>query len=1077
MSYKLNVSWLKPLSVIFMIALMVLVSGNELIAQRKGNFIKGTVVDKDSKAPLPRASVSIPDLRLGSVTDSKGNFTFEAPAGEHTLMVKYVGYEPQSLKVSLKAGETREVNIIMSTQAVTTNQIVVIGLTGEVDKNQLGNTISSISSRDVANVVSPSAIDALQGRVPGVTVTRNSGTPGAGTFITMRGRKSILGSSEPLYVVDGVIIDNSSLYDGSGVVQFSNRAVDINPQDIESMEILKGASAAAIYGSQAANGVILITTKKGKLSSFDKPAQITYNSSLTVDEKIGEVPLQTKYGQRVPWTPARVGSNDSWGAELPAGTAVYNHAEEPFRTALSHEQSLTISGGVPQFDYMINGTYTDMQGFVEGSDLTRSSIRANLGASILPGLSLQMNNNFVSTDNSLPQDGSNTSGILLGALRSPPEFNNKDYLKPDGAQRRFGTYDNPIWTQKVNTFNQKIERIIHSSELKWMVLDGLSLNGRLGIDRYEYTTYERLALDAAGSPNREGSIGTGRITNRQLNLDFTANYQTSFFDDALRTTFVLGSQNIWSTRSTIGADAERTLPFYDMISAGAVRDGSSGLTEIERGGIFTQVTGTYLNRFSLTLGVRRDGSSTYNQDQNYFYFPRISMSYTVSDEPFWDDLRGFVSNFRIRGAWGEAGSPSLPDAYATNFLYGTAGFFDPWGRSTLVTRNGFSGIRPGGGTTSDSYTVAGALDILPELTIEKEVGFDMGFFDNMFNLELTYYHQAIFDMILLVPVPTSTGFDRKLSNAAEMWNSGLEVALRATPYSSENFTWTTILNYSTFDNLVTKLNVSPMNNPGEFVTLGGGFVGIQNIAMKGKRLGTFFGYGWLRDNNGDILYSGDKIRTETAPDGSTIYIKDENGTELLDDWGIGLKGAPMQNTDQIVIGDANPDFQLSWRNDFTLFKDFTIGFLWDMVWGFDVWNGTRGALYNFGTHGDTEDRNDPWFNFAGNPVVDPDGNQATKEYYYRYYGNGFYINEPHVQDGSYIKLRELTFEYRWRGLEDWKINSIVFNFSARNLFVYAPNYTGYDPEVNTFSAAEGRGFDYFTLPQVRSYRFGISLIY
>jgi TonB-linked SusC/RagA family outer membrane protein len=1060
-----------------MIALLMVMSGGEALAQRKGNFIKGTVVDKESKAPLPRASISIPALRIGSVSDTKGNFTFEAPVGEHTLQVKYVGYETKSVKVNLKADETKEINITLTTQSVQTNPIVVIGLTGEVDKNQLGNTISSISSKDITNVVSPSAIDALQGRVTGVTVTRNSGTPGSGTFITMRGRKSILGSSEPLYVVDGVIIDNTSLYDGSGTKQFSNRAVDINPQDIESMEILKGASAAAIYGSQAANGVILITTKKGKMSSFDKPAQITYNSSLTIDQKQGDVPLQTKYGQRIPWKPTATGSSDSWGAALAAGTPTYDHADDVFRTAISHEQSLTITGGVPQFDYLINGTYTGMQGYVEGSELIRTSIRANIGASILPGLSLQVNNNFVSSDNNLPQDGSNTSGILLGSLRTPPEFNNSDYLKSDGSQRRFAAYDNPIWTQKSNTFTSKIDRFIHSTELKWLAFEGLTLSGRFGMDRYEYVNVERLSVGSANSANREGYISNSRITNKQANLDFTANYQLNLFDDELKTNFVLGNQTIWTTRSTNFAESEKTLPFYDQVSAGAVITGGSGLTEIMRGGIFVQATSTYLDRISLTLGVRRDGSSTYNQDKNYFYFPRVSMSYTVSDESYWDELRSVVSNFRIRGAWGEAGSPSLPDAYATNFLYGTAGFFDPWGRATLVTRNGFNGIRPGGGTSSEEFTVAGALDILPELTIEKEFGFDMGFFDDAFNLEFTYYHQSIYDMILLVPVPTSTGFDRKLSNAAEMWNEGLEIALRATPYSSEDFTWSTIINYSTFDNMVTKLNVSPMNTPGEYVTLGGGFVGIQNIAMKGQRLGTFFGYGWLRDNTGKILYSGDKVRTETDANGKKVYIRDAAGEALGDDWGNDFIGTPVQNPDQIVIGDANPDFQLSWRNDFTLFQDFTIGFLWDMVWGFDVWNGTRGALYNFGTHGDTEDRDALWTNFDGSPVLDPDGNQVTKMYYYRYYGNGFYINEPHIQDGSYIKLRELSLEYRWRGLEDWKINSIVFNFSARNLFVFAPNYTGYDPEVNTFSAAEGRGFDYFTLPQVNSYRFGIQIIY
>jgi hypothetical protein len=293
-----------------------------------------------------------------------------------------------------------------------------------------------------------------------------------------------------------------------------------------------------------------------------------------------------------------------------------------------------------------------------------------------------------------------------------------------------------------------------------------------------------------------------------------------------------------------------------------------------------------------------------------------------------------------------------------------------------------------------------------------------------------------------------------------------------------------VVNFSTFDNMVTKLNVSPMNNPGEFVPLGGGFVGIQNIAMKGERLGAFYGYGWLRDVNGNIIHSGDRIAVDAngawIRDAKGNVTKDANGVLLADDYGFDYVGSPIQDPDQRLIGDANPDFQLSWRNDFTIYRDFTVSMLWDAVIGFDVWNGTRGALYNFGTHGDTKDRNEPWFNEDGNPVMDmsdPDKPvQANRTWFYRAHANGFYINEPHIQDGSFVKLRELTFEYRWRGLEAWKLNTIAFNFSMRNVLVIT-EYDGFDPEINTFGAAEGRGFDYFTLPQVRSYRFGISIIY
>ncbi len=357
----------------------------------------------------------------------------------------------------------------------------------------------------------------------------------------------------------------------------------------------------------------------------------------------------------------------------------------------------------------------------------------------------------------------------------------------------------------------------------------------------------------------------------------------------------------------------------------------------------------------------------------------------------------------------------------------------------------------------------------------------------MISLEFTYYHQAIFDMILNVPVPTSTGYDQQFKNAAEMWNEGYEITLRATPFSSEDFTWSTMINYSKNENMVTKLSISPVQTPTDVITLGGGFVGIQNVAMVNQPLGVFFGYGWLRDVNGNIVYSGDYVKTANGAvvkdqwgNVTKTTADDPNGEMMQDDYGLPYVGSPIQDPNQKIIGNSNPDFQWSWRNDFTFFRNLTVSFLWDAVIGFDVWNGTRGALYNFGTHGDTEDRNSPWFNQDGNKVMDySDPNapvQATKKAYYRYYANGFYINEPHVQNASYVKLRELTIEYRWKGLESWNLSGIGFSVSARNLLTIT-DYEGYDPEVNTFSAAEGRGYDYFTLPQVQSFRFGISVIY
>jgi len=1052
-------------------------SGN-LLAQKAE--IRGKVIDKTTKLPLIGATVAIPSLRAGAVTDKDGNFSFKAPDGKYTLRAKFIGYDDHSQEIVIKPGETLEFNFELTSSGVTTDEIVVIGLSGEVDRNKLGNTIGSVSGKEVAKVISSSAIDAISGRVSGVQVTRSSGTPGAGTYITMRGRKTIMGSSEPLYVIDGIIMDNDALYDPSGTKQFGNRAIDINPLDIESMEILKGASAAAIYGSQAANGVVLITTKKGALSPEGKPSRITYSSNIQVDQKYGSIPLQTTFGQRKKMNDATQtpGSSDSYGAKLPSGTKTYAQDDVPFRTGLSQVQSLSISGGVPQFDYLINGTIEGIQGFVEGSNYDRASVRANLGMSLLPGVTLQSNSNYITINNDLPQDGSNTSGILLGALRSPPEFDNSKYTYADGTQRRFAGYDNPIWTQKNNTYNSKILRFLHSTDLKWKPIHWLTFAGNFGLDNYSYMNVERIAVGAATSPNRNGEVYHQAIKTSQMNLDLTGTVSQSFFDDQLQTNLVFGNQIIWYENTNDWVDAVETSPHFNQIEAGATKDGGSGFYQRKTVGQYAQLTSTLWDRISLTLGIRRDGKSTFGESDKFHYYPKAGLSYTLSDEEFMKSMKDIFSNIRLRASYGEAGSPGLPGIYATNYLYGTGGFFDPWDRSSTANRNGFIGYRQGG-LPADYYVVAGSSDIGPERSIEREIGIDLGFLDNRFGIEATYFYENIVDLILDVPLAASTGFDQQLKNAGQMYNQGLELSLKATPIMTEDFVWNCMFNFSTVTNKVTKLVGA------EYVSLNGGFVGMNNIAMEGEELGVFYGAGFLKDANGNIVYSQwDPDYTNDDGTKGAIYYMNEGEKVYSDQYEMGYIGAPIHDANLQILGNPNPDFLFSFRSDLTFLKDFTFSFLIDAAWGFDVWNGTRGALYNFGTHGDTEDRESNWINDEGvqvqimsrdtNGVVSFTNADKTEKYWT--YENGFNINEPHVQDGSFIKLREVSLEYRWHGLQEWNINTVVFTLTGRNLLTIT-DYTGFDPEVNTFSLAEGRGFDYFTLPQTMSFRFGVSIIY
>jgi TonB-dependent SusC/RagA subfamily outer membrane receptor len=319
------------------VAALLFLAATGLQAQNTGT-IQGTVSDADTKSPVTGATVQVVGQKIGAITDRNGKFTIRnVPSGKVSVEARAIGYTKMAKAAEVKSGETADLSFSLRGVALQQNEIVVIGLSGATERKKLGNAIGSVEGEQVARAVTPSAIDAISGRVSGVTVTRTNGVPGAGTYVTIRGRKTISGSSEPLYVVDGVVIDNSSqqgdLFQG-GNVQLSNRAVDINPSDIESMEVLKGASAAAIYGSLAANGVVVITTKKGKAIG-DKP-KVTLSTSYQSDNKVGEVPLQRIYGQTTPYKPGAngepgtPGSSQSYGAKLADGTPTFDHSSDVF---------------------------------------------------------------------------------------------------------------------------------------------------------------------------------------------------------------------------------------------------------------------------------------------------------------------------------------------------------------------------------------------------------------------------------------------------------------------------------------------------------------------------------------------------------------------------------------------------------------------------------------------------------------------------------------------------------------------------------------------------------------------------
>lgn len=1039
-----------------------------LIAQENTGEIRGVVKDRASGELLIGANVLVVGTNRGAATNSEGAYIIrDLPPGEYKIVARFVGYRAVQQTVKVSAGQTIETHFNLEVDVLRTDEVVVTGLSGEIPRAQLGNSIAKIAGSDIVKVPVTSVMDALAGKVAGMRVSKNSGTPGAGTYITLRGRRTVTGSSQPLYIVDGVTIDNSFVYFGSGNVQTPNRGSDINPNDIESIEVLKGASAAAIYGARASNGVILITTKSGKMAEAGKLAKISYSSSYSMDDVPSSLPMQQTYGQRIPYNEATgaAGSTDSWGAALPAGGSTYDHSKDVFQRGFLAENSLSVSGGSSSFRYLASGSFTDQRGVLRNSDYQRQNIRVNLNYVPFNSLGIRSNSNFINQSGSLPQDGSNVAGILLGSLRTPPEFDNKVYLRPDGVtQRRFASYDNPFWTMEFNKYKTELTRFIHSTGFDYDFYEGMRLSGNVGWDRYNQFDFIRLFNGSAGSaPSGAGQVGQDRRTNDVVNTDLMLSGKYQFTSDILGT-LVLGQQLSFFVSNFTSGSSSTTLPFYDEVGAGITKNASSSRSESRIYSYYVQGTVNAWDRLTATGAVRRDAGSTFGKSSPVNYYPKASVAYRLSQESFMQDLKGYVDEFKLRAAWGQAGR--TPGTYSTNYLYTTGGFFDPWGRGTSAGRTPQLGIR--------QDTFAGNDDIKPELTTEIEAGFDAAFWDRRVNLEFSYYRQDITQMLLNVTVPTSTGYSNQLRNAGEMWNRGFEVKLDVNPIRMDAFSWILSFNYALIKNEVTKLE----GFSDSYVTIGGAFQGHWNIAKEGRPIGTWLGTGYQRDANGNLVY------TDPA-----------DPTRQDNFLGRAIKGAPRLSSTFVELGKADPDWTGSVRNDFTFLNgDLSVSVLFDIAQGFKVWNGTKGAMYNFGTHGDTGDRNELWFNESGQPVIyqgttasnlglaggytyQP-GEQLRREVYYRVYGNGFAysITEVGIEDGSYVKLRDISISYRIRKVPFFNIESIVLTASGRNLKTWT-DYRGYDPEINTFQNAEGRGFDYFTHPQIRSVQFGISINY
>ena len=1088
--------------------LAVLMFTTAAVAQESATIV-GVVTDASGQA-LSGANVQVVGTALGTITNADGRYVLRLPASrvgdEITLRASLIGRMSVSQEVTVTAGSST-VNFELGEDPLRLDEIVVTGQGTERQREKVAVTVSSVDAEEVVNSQESNVISALAGKAPNVQVTTSTGEPGGGAYIQIRGANTIYGDTQPLIVVDGTPIDNDSytIETTTAGTAYANRAIDLNPDDIESVEVLRGPAAGAIYGSRAASGVVIITTKKGQ------PGQNrwTYKQVVSVDEVNQNVPLQTSYGQgwggtamsafpadeQAFWwcaffgvcgpdgdplppeeaqdlTDAYVGQNigvgtTSWGEELDPETDTFNHANEIFRTGLKIEEDLSVSGGSERTTYYFSVGRTDHTGVIDGeSEYRQTQARLRGSHALADNLTLSGNVAYTDAGGDLIQTGSNISGIMLAALRTPPEFNNRPYLDPEtGFHRSYRLpnptsltesrgYDNPFWVANELLNTTDVSRTIGQAEISYDPVPWLNVNYLFGVDYSNDDRYTEFPKSTSTYP--EGALIRANLANTifDSNLVLTAN--RTFSEDFAAT--LTAGQNINIERfKQYQTNAFTLIAGANQLDYTVAQTPNEFESEVTTIGYFGQANLDLYDQLFLTGTMRLDAASTFGSAaDDWFVYPQATAAWDFTTLPMLQE-QDWLSFGKVRVAYGRTGRQ--PPAYSNITDFVTSTLSDGW-----LLPNGLRTIY-GGQEGVHSTAVLGNQSIQPETTTGLDVGLDLAFLNNRVNFSATYYQENTEDIILNVPLGPSTGFLSRWANAAAIDNEGWELTLGVTPVQTDDFRWSMDAQWATNESCVTDLAGA------EFIGLGG-FTGSQVGLYRPDEDGTcyeyntFYGGDWVRFGRGTVVGGVDIDDTYSGWEEGDVYI--------------GEDGLPIQDSRQRAFGNANPDWTGSLRTTFTFMNNLQVSALFDANIGSRMWNGTKGALYFFGTHEETERFHGLGADtvFAGvGPGAGEEVNVNYINWFVGSYGSGF--TGPFTQfieDASFVKLRDISVSYAFDTdlLSRFGVDGMRLQVSGRNLYTWT-DYTGIDPESNLTGQTAARGLDYFNIPRTRSFVFTLSL--
>ena len=957
--------------------------------------VTGRVTNSQTEQELPGATVAVSGTGIVAETNNDGNYTLNAPDGDQTLVVRAIGYKRQQVAVPASQSSA---DVALDPDVFKLEEIVITGQATGVERQNLPNAVATVSASELTRAPTPTLESALQGKIPGANIQANSGAPGGGIQVNLRGVSTVIGEVDPLFVVDGIVVSDISIPNGANAVTNAqgvgnprnqdnpvNRIADLNPEDIERIEVLKGASAAAIYGSKASNGVLIITTKRGQLG---KP-QFNLTQRIGFFSRANELGLRTF--NSVDEAVAAFGPR---AADFFQPGRTFDFEEELYgRNALSYETSASVSGGTENTRYYVSGLVKDDEGIAINTGYKKQVLRSNIDQELGAGFQLQAN---VSGTHSSSQRGlsnnDNSGTSPFSAFSGTPSFvpllpegGLRDDLLPSDFPANPFAPSNPMQTFQFLRNEEDVWRLLGTTTLRWSALrtarSNLQFIGIGGVDYFQqdnnFVSPPELEFEPAdGQP---GTVVLSKSSNRNLNLALNATHTFSTSEEGTQFTTSGGVQ--YEERRLFATQilARNLLTGQESPQQAASQTVFSRLEPVRDLGIFGQEEVLLLNRRLLvTAGLRADRSSSNGNTDKFFLYPKFAASYRFI-RPF-----GGVDEVKLRGAYGQTGNRALFGA-----------LFSPDTTATIGGTSGtFIGVR------------AGDPNIKPERQEEFEAGFDATLADGRAGLTLTLYQRNIRDLLLEQTLATSTGQElRVFSSESRLRNQGIEASVTISPIRSKDLNW--IFRTTFFANRakITRLTVPTFRTGGFALSLG-----VFQIAQDSSPTQIIGGVG--KDASGNLIAG--------------------------------------------KVGDANPDFQMSFSNDID-FRRFTLGFLFDWKQGGDIINLTE-FLFDGG-------QNSKDFVTAGS-------DRAAR------LAQGF--TDAYVQSGTYLKLREVNLSYN---LPD-QVTSAIFgrsirqarlSLTGRNLLRFT-GYRGLDPEVSNFSnQAIVRNIDVNPFPPSRSFFFSIDL--